>query len=42
VRDALADRYAFEPRGAIAVKGKGELTAYYLLPAAPAASAGAA
>jgi class 3 adenylate cyclase len=30
-RDALGDGYAFEPRGLIEVRGKGQLPAYLLL-----------
>ena len=30
-RDALADRYAFEPRGPVEIKGKGQVPAYLLL-----------
>jgi class 3 adenylate cyclase len=36
-RDRLADRYAFEPRGPIEIKGKGALTTYLLVPPSPAA-----
>jgi class 3 adenylate cyclase len=31
VRDRLADRYAFEPRGVIDVKGKGPMETFFLL-----------
>ena len=32
VRDALAHRFAFEPRGTIMLKGKGETPAFFLIP----------
>jgi adenylate cyclase len=35
VRDALAHLYAFEPRGTIALKGKGETTVFFLIPPLP-------
>jgi adenylate cyclase len=34
VRQALADRFAFEPRGTIDLKGKGLTTAFLLVPPA--------
>jgi class 3 adenylate cyclase len=30
VQTRLADRYAFEPRGSIEIKGKGEMPTYFL------------
>jgi class 3 adenylate cyclase len=35
-RDALADRYALEPRGMLQLRGKGEIAAYLLLGRHPA------
>jgi hypothetical protein len=31
MRAALGERYLFEPRGAIAIKGKGTMETYFLL-----------
>ena len=35
VRNALAHRYTFEPRGTITLKGKGETTVFFLVPPPP-------